>query len=341
MVKSSLKLWVISASIGIVGCSSKPYEAGEYALSNQRVTSEISLDAVEPDEQFSDAMRIMYDYSQVDIDYKNNLDAPYVKGKSITKDVLSLGGTAALIAQGASFADVGSFFFGSSSKKEISSMYSMNAVLRFVDVSEKRTQSEIKDTIIANRNELAGIIKDAYTKSGIKVVYLDSTNLEPKATDFWGASSNYIVPLNNEDESRNYSPLCEVPVVENVSSLKSLGFIRDGDCQVRVWQRIQLTKNDSGTEVPAFNGKDVKQYLIITAFLPSDFPMGSLSSSYEYDYAYTPAYAWLSKPHKFAQAYGAKEMENKLERRDVSMLPRLVNLYAQKEVEFTYQTASK
>jgi hypothetical protein len=216
-------------------------------------------------------------------------------------------------------------------------MYTKNTVLRFVDVSGKNTQAEIKDAIVANRNELASIIADAYKVSDIDVVYLDSTSLDFKATDFWNAASNYIVPLDKEDESKNYSPLCKLAVTENVSSLKSLGFIRDDDCQVRVWQRIQLTKNDSGTEVPAFNGKDVKQYLIITAFLPSDFPMGSLSSNYEYDYAYTPAYAWLSKPYKFAQAYGAKEMENKLERRDVSMLPRLVKLNERREVKFTYQ----
>ncbi len=101
-----------SLVIAMTGCASKPFEAAKYAMENKRLTSETHLASVEPDEEFSSAMEIMYDITQVDVDYKNNLDKPYISGSTVTKDILSAGGTFAMLANGASLLDAGSFFFG-------------------------------------------------------------------------------------------------------------------------------------------------------------------------------------------------------------------------------------
>lgn len=336
-MKNSFKLLAIAASITLTGCASTPYNAGQYALENQRLASETSLEAVEPDEQFSDAMKIMYDYSQVDVDYKNNLDEPYVKGKSLTKDVISLGGTAALIANGAKFADIGSFFFATNYEKTTHYLYSNNVVLRYVDVSDLLTNEEINKEITSHRDSLAIVLKNAYEAQGVKTIELNSTNLSKKATESWNDSSNYIIPLSLDDKDKNYSHICDVPVEENVKSLTDIGFVRNTDCQARIWQKIEVTNNNTSKSIPAFKGKGVSKYVIITAFLPKDFPMGKLRSSYAYDYAYKPAFSWFDNPYSYAQAYGEDMMEQKLKNGDVSMLPELIDLNVQKNVLFTYQ----
>lgn len=336
-MKNSFKLLAIAASISLVGCASTPYNAGQYASENQRLTSETSLNSVEPNEHFSDAMEIMYDYSQVDIDKANNLDTPFVRGGTGVKDTLSLGGTTALLASGASLLDASSFLFATSYKKDVSAVYQRNRILRFVEIQDSTTPNELDAIITSHQKELATLIANTYKTEGIEYILVDDSMFSPDVKKVWYKSAYHIIPKNSSDANKNYSKLCNKNIEEVESLIKSINGIYDANCQSQVLNHIQYVKNDKKEQVAAFEGRVVPQYVILNAILPDDFPMSALNSSYAYDFSYRPAFAWFNSPSTFAQTYGEQSLRNQFEIGNVSFLPTLTSLRTELEIPFAYQ----
>ncbi|MGR5096097.1 hypothetical protein ACPV5O_20915 [Vibrio maritimus] len=337
-MNTGLKLLAMAASLSIVGCASKPYNAGQYAIENQRLASESSLEAVEPDEQFSNAMKIMYDYTQVEIDRANNLDQPFVRGSSAAKDAISAGGTAALLASGASLLDASSFLLGSSYKKDVSSLYNNNRILRFVEVSESTTPVELEKLIADHQKELAKLIATSYGKVDVDYTFIDETKFSPEIEKAWYKSAYHVIPRDRADSNRNFSKLCKQSTSEVESFITRLNAIYDVNCQSQVLRHLQFVVNDDLQPVAAFNGRKVPNYAVISAILPDDFPMSALSSTYPYDYAFQPAFAWFYSPSKFARTYGEKDLKQEFEAGNVVFMPTLTALQTSTNVPFSYQS---
>jgi hypothetical protein len=329
------KILALAASISLAGCAS-PYNAGQYALDNQRLTSETSLEAVEPDEQFSDAMKIMYDYSQVDIDYKNNLDEPYLKGGSAFKDTMSLGGTASLIFSGAGVADIASFGLGTSYRKEIDRHYTENLYMRVMSLPNSITEVELNKIIILNRQEMAKNIELAYNQDGVELKYFSPT-LKTFVANSQIEGTVHIIPTYNDGLG---SKLCRKKGSGLEEHLISYGYVYGGNCYASTEpnslnQTPQVRLNDTNSQIYGFS--ESEKYIILFSYLPDDFPTAYLASGNTKDFLYRPSFLWLDRKHKYVELYTPEIMAERLKLGHISQGPELKHLSTNTLIPFLYQ----
>jgi hypothetical protein len=322
MVKSSLKLLVIAASISVVGCASTSYNAGQQALENKRFTSESSLEAAEPSEDFSDAMKIMYDLSQVDVDYKNNLDTPYLTKRSGVKDAVQLGGTAALLLNGASALDATAFFFGTGHRKEISDAYTRNLIIRHTKVEKNASSEDLNKVILEARDQMSVMIQNALKVSGTDSLIIKDTDFSSDVREFEKVHA-YILP------EQNHSPTCE----ENFEALSS-AIRKGGVFSISTNQCISQSTGFAQLRVGDTNNDS---YIISVAVLPDSFPVEHIKSEHQGEYLYTPAYEWLEEAKELAQSLGKQSLFDHFEEGRFSMTPRLVDLQKNTSVPFKFE----
>ncbi|USD61432.1 hypothetical protein J4N45_05560 [Vibrio sp. SCSIO 43140] len=338
-MSNNVKLSAIAACIILVGCAAKPYNAGQYALDNQRLTSETSLEAAEPNEQFSDAMKIMYDFSQYEVDYKNNLDQPYIKEGSSFKDVMSLGGTVGLLFSGAATADVLSFGFGTSYKKSIYDGYTQNLYIRYVSLQDNISPIELNGLIENHRKEMASNIASAYLEEGTDVKFFSPQKKEfVDSAEFDGTL--FVIPAFQDTGIG--SKLCRKQGVELENYLKKRGYVYGGNCYALTEPYSfnhtpeVRTIDDNSNFVPLRNPQS-KKYVVLYSYLPDDFPMGYLNSDYRSDFVYRPSFMWLESKLEYIEVYSPEVMTERLKSKHITDGPTLTSLKTKVEIPFHYQ----